>query len=67
MWDRAMAPFADQPTGNIQDYRMMAIENMLKRGADTNPPEDYNPESLPPMPEMDADEMVRKQLEGWRR
>jgi len=67
MWDRAMAPFADQPTGNIQDYRMMAIENMIKRGADTNPQEDYNPESLPPMPEMDADELVRKQLEGWRR
>lgn len=64
-WDRAMAPFADQPTGNIQDYRMMAIEQMLRRGADTNPPDDYNPES--PMPEMNADDMIRQQLEGWRR
>jgi len=66
-WDRAMAPFADQPSGNIQDLRMMAIENMLKRGAETNPLDNYNPESPPPMPEMDIDQMIQKQLEGWRR
>lgn len=66
MWDRAMAPFADQPTGNVQDYRMMAIENMLKRGADTNPPEGSDIQPLPPMPQMSTDDMIQRQLEEWR-
>lgn len=66
-FDRAMAPFAGQETGNIQDYRMMAIENMLKRGGGQVPPDPEVPQEMSPsMSSEGLDEMLQQHFDEMR-
>lgn len=65
---QAFDAFSNQPSGNIQDLRSMAIEQMMKRSADAQQGPGEAPEQsmAPAMSSESIDDMIQRHMQGLR-